>query len=306
MTIQLTVETLSALAPIPLPPQMFPCITSLLSFHVMLQVLNGVVLLCMTCDIWCRLDYEVAELTWENGQLAMHGLGPPRVPSKPEASTSPTKYTWEKPRASGTLESIVNQATSFPQRKPPFDSHSTDELAPWFNQQRAAAAASATMTMDALVPCSNRSEDRTTHVMDPVPGLGAVGKCVVDCSTRAGSCSGPVATQEEELLLTGKRARVARVPVAPEWSSRDQSVSGSATFERESQHMTRDTYDMEMGVGFTSTSMGSPENTSSAKHGTKATTADDHDSVCHSRPPVNKTVLCYILIFNACDLTFIY
>ncbi|KAJ4727195.1 Transcription factor like [Melia azedarach] len=230
------------------------------------------------------LDYEVAELTWENGQLAMHGLGPPRVPSKPEASTSPTKYTWEKPRASGTLESIVNQATSFPQRKPPFDSHSTDELAPWFNQQRAAAAASATMTMDALVPCSNRSEDRTTHGMDPVPGLGAVGKCVVDCSTRAGSCSGPVATQEEELLLTGKRARVARVPVAPEWSSRDQSVSGSATFERESQHMTRDTYDMEMGVGFTSTSMGSPENTSSAKHGTKATTADDHDSVCHSRP----------------------
>ncbi|KAJ6400386.1 hypothetical protein OIU84_015940 [Salix udensis] len=35
------------------------------------------------------LGYEVAELTWENGQIAMHGLGPPRVPSKPVASTSP-------------------------------------------------------------------------------------------------------------------------------------------------------------------------------------------------------------------------
>ncbi|KAI9078454.1 hypothetical protein K1719_039550 [Acacia pycnantha] len=29
------------------------------------------------------LDYEVAELTWENGQLSMHGLGLPKVPEKP-------------------------------------------------------------------------------------------------------------------------------------------------------------------------------------------------------------------------------
>ncbi|OMO69522.1 hypothetical protein CCACVL1_19455 [Corchorus capsularis] len=187
-------------------------------------------------------DYEVAELTWENGQLAMHSLGPPRVPTKPSLnSTAPTKYAWEKPaRASGTLESIVNQATQFPYP---------------------------TMTMDALVPCSNRSEDRTTHVMESIPGLG--GTCVVGCSTRVGSCSGPAGNQEEEVLLTGKRAKEARVPVAPEWSSKDQSAcaSASATFGRDSQHVTVDTYEKDLGVGFTSTS---PDNTS--------TKADDHDS----------------------------
>lgn len=239
-----------------------------------------------------ELDYEVAELTWENGQLAMHGLGPPRVTAKAAANnTSPTKNT-----CSGTLESVVNQATSLPQAqrngKPPL----LDELAIapcWFHQQ------SHTMTaMDALVPCSNsRSEDRTTHVMDPVPRLGGT------CSTPVDSCSGPVpvpASPKDDDVLNGKRAKVARAPVAPEWSSRDQSFSGSATFGRESQHVTvtRDTYDMdmdmdmdmEMGVSFTATSMGSPENTSSAKQGTKATIADDHDSVCHSRPPVTSNL----------------
>lgn len=47
-------------------------------------------------------NYEVAELTWENGQLAMHGLGG-LLP------TAPTKPTWG--RAGDTLESIVHQAT---------------------------------------------------------------------------------------------------------------------------------------------------------------------------------------------------
>ncbi|WMV49584.1 hypothetical protein MTR67_042969 [Solanum verrucosum] len=62
-----------------------------------------------------RMDYELAELTWENGQVVMHGLGPPRVPNKPLSSPSPTKYAWDnKPHAAagGTLESIVNQATT--------------------------------------------------------------------------------------------------------------------------------------------------------------------------------------------------
>ncbi|PSR95785.1 Transcription factor like [Actinidia chinensis var. chinensis] len=47
-------------------------------------------------------NYDVAELTWENGQLAMHGLGglPPTAPPKP-------KCGW----AGDTLESIVHQAT---------------------------------------------------------------------------------------------------------------------------------------------------------------------------------------------------
>ncbi|XP_019248834.1 PREDICTED: transcription factor PIF7-like [Nicotiana attenuata] len=46
---------------------------------------------------------EVAELTWENGQLAMHRLGN-NLPNEQ------TKHTWE--RASDTLESVVHQATN--------------------------------------------------------------------------------------------------------------------------------------------------------------------------------------------------
>ncbi|CAK9148013.1 unnamed protein product [Ilex paraguariensis] len=48
-------------------------------------------------------NYEVAELTWENGKLAMHGHGGINIP------TVPTKPTWG---ATGdTLESLINQAT---------------------------------------------------------------------------------------------------------------------------------------------------------------------------------------------------
>ncbi|XP_057487136.1 transcription factor UNE10-like isoform X2 [Actinidia eriantha] len=201
------------------------------------------------------LDYEVAELTWENGQLAMHGLGPPRVSNKPPL-TSPAKYTWDKPNAGGTLESIVNQATCLPHWNP-----AADELVPWFNQHRATAvaSASATMTMDALVPCSAAKTE----------GMGS-GTCVVESLTRVGSCS--VANSE------AREAEAARgyVAAAQEWNSRDPSVSGSATCGREKL----DTCETELGVGaFTSTSTGSLD---SAKQGSKATTADDHDS-CRSR-----------------------
>ncbi|XP_052194849.1 transcription factor UNE10 [Diospyros lotus] len=227
------------------------------------------------------LDYEVAELTWENGQLAMHGLGPPRAASKQlPANSLPAKYTWDKPRAGGTLESIVNQATFFPKGKPA----ACEELVPWFDD-RQAAAASATMTMDALVPCSNGTQEPAAsgHVLE------GIGTCWVGCSTRVGSCSGATTTNNTLENNTGeavKGARPANVPVgaaAPEWSSRDNSVSGSATYSRQ---MTLDTCERELGpCVFTSTSMGSPENTSSGKQGTKTTTTgDDHDSVCHSRP----------------------
>ncbi|KAI7985316.1 Transcription factor UNE10 [Camellia lanceoleosa] len=49
-----------------------------------------------------KSNYEVAELTWENGQLAMHGLGGllPTTPTKPTGG-----------RSGDTLESIVHQAT---------------------------------------------------------------------------------------------------------------------------------------------------------------------------------------------------
>ncbi|KAG5522767.1 hypothetical protein RHGRI_034795 [Rhododendron griersonianum] len=49
-------------------------------------------------------NYEVAELTWQNGQLAMNGLS-----SGGLLPTGPTKPTWN--RAGDTLESVVHQAT---------------------------------------------------------------------------------------------------------------------------------------------------------------------------------------------------
>lgn len=230
---------------------------------------------------WCRLDYEVAELTWENGQLAMHGLGQPRVLEKPVASAVVSKYPWDKPRAGGTLESIVNQATGLPHLKSLPDGINED-LVPWFDHDRAvaatAAAASVTMTMDALVPCSNNNNEAAAthhpkHVMESVPSAPVT--CVGGSSTRVGSCSGG-AINPNDAFLPRKRESVARATSTQDWSSRDQSITGSATFERGSPHVTFETCDL-----------GSPENTSSDRPCTKTITVDDHDSVCHSRPQAN-------------------
>ncbi|XP_042055351.1 transcription factor UNE10-like isoform X2 [Salvia splendens] len=114
------------------------------------------------------------QLTWENGQLAMHGLGVPRVVGKQSASSSPA--TWDKPRAGGTLESVVNQATFYP--PPP-----AADLMPWFESHCAMAnpgpTGSVTATMDALVPCAKNVHERQEHA--------------AACSTRVGSCSGAAA-----------------------------------------------------------------------------------------------------------------
>ncbi|KAK6920331.1 Myc-type, basic helix-loop-helix (bHLH) domain [Dillenia turbinata] len=141
--------------------------------------------------------------------------------------------------------------------------------------------------MDALVPCS-RTEDQSGHLM---------GACVVGCSKRVGSCGGAVEEERERFGgVEATRARVAAAAAAmtrtglvtQQDASNSVSVSGSTTFGRDSKQVTTgDTSDREreLGVyGFTSTSQESPENTSSGKTPTKATTADDHDSVCHSRP----------------------
>lgn len=112
-----------------------------------------------------RFDYKVAELTWENGQLAIQGLGPPRPSSSP-------KHTWEKPRAGGTLESIVDHATCLPP-------HKGDDglLPPWFKLNRHPSATA----NDALVPCSKPThsvdDDDDTRVPDPHPTLGAFRTC---------------------------------------------------------------------------------------------------------------------------------
>eukprot|EP00262_Sarcandra_glabra_P003188 TRINITY_DN1374_c0_g1_i1.p1 TRINITY_DN1374_c0_g1~~TRINITY_DN1374_c0_g1_i1.p1 ORF type:complete len:315 (+),score=13.70 TRINITY_DN1374_c0_g1_i1:247-1191(+) len=213
------------------------------------------------------LDYEVAELTWENGQLAMHCLGPPRVTGKPLS-----KYAWEKPRVGGTLESVVKQATLL---QPCKALPRADDLVPWFDHHRTTAAS---LTMDALVPCSKR----TTNSIDDHSNHVRVGTCLVGSSTRVGSCSGAAPApferrERDENTVSNKRTKGS---ASREESSFNQSVSGSDTFGRESTHVTLDTCDVGVGVGFTSTSLGSPDNTSSGKH----TTIDDYDSVCNSRP----------------------
>ncbi|XP_024187314.1 transcription factor UNE10 [Rosa chinensis] len=208
-------------------------------------------------------DYEVAELTWENGQVAMHGLGLPRLPSKPAS--------WDKPRATGTLESIVNQATCTLPRfsKPPFDNTITsatgggaNKVVTWFDHHCRVATSGApsnTMTMDALVPCRNNQPDEPNSSLmidsvDTVPGvLGSSGTGVINgCSTRVGSCSATATHNEDTRRLGKHKAGVARVPATPE--CRSPSVSGSATFGMDSQQATLDTK------------------------------GSDRDSVCHSRP----------------------
>ncbi|XP_075510892.1 transcription factor UNE10-like isoform X1 [Primulina tabacum] len=215
------------------------------------------------------LDYEVAELTWKNGQLAMHGLGPPRVP--------PTKYnTWDKPRAgTGTLESIVNQATRLPYPKSVSDG-SGDDLVPRFDQRRSianpVASASVTMAMDALVPCNNINILNSND--NQVPSSHVLG-----CSTRVGSCSGIAATLDGHV---GRGKHVPRVDISG-CDDTNGSASESATCGRDSRQLTLDTCEKELvAEGFTSPSTESPENTSSCKEYSKCT-GDDHDSVCHSR-----------------------
>ncbi|KAL7121082.1 hypothetical protein ACP275_02G160800 [Erythranthe tilingii] len=234
------------------------------------------------------LDYEVAELTWENGQLAMHGLAQPRVVNKPIPSHAPTKYaTWEKPRAGGTLESIVNQATGHAQL-PKFAVEGGDvydnDLEPWIHHRRAVANhagaartdadASVTMTMDALVPCNNGNLRRSTHEnqerhsmqlpLGPAVAGNGGGTCMV------GSCSGAGIP----------RAGIRRSCRQDDDRSVSVSLSGSATCwgSDGSRQLTVDTWEREFGGGgggFTSaTSLASPEYT--------RTSDDRDDSVCHS------------------------
>lgn len=243
----------------------------------------------------------MAELTWENGQLAMHGLGQPRVtplkpqPQQPASATNlSNKYSWDKlPRGTGTgtLESIVNQAAnSLPQRKQPLPIF--DDLVPWFD--RPGPATSATMTMDALVPCAAAATADHQHkkLHDQAVTARLLNEpstvpptCVVGCSTHVGSCSGAAPAAGLQEGDARKRSRVAaavRVPVvgAGEWSGRDQySVSGSATVgrERDSLQMTMETCERE---GYTS--IGSQDNTSSGAPPETRATAEELDSVCHS------------------------
>lgn len=72
---------------------------------------------------------------------------------------------WDNPCLDGTLESIVDKATFFPDHKSVGDA--TDELVPWTT-----AVGTATRVLDALVPCTenNMVEGSSTRVINT--GLG--------------------------------------------------------------------------------------------------------------------------------------
>ncbi|KAK9120622.1 hypothetical protein Syun_018239 [Stephania yunnanensis] len=161
------------------------------------------------------LDYEVAELTCENGHIVMHGLGPPRtVRQLPKDAAA---------RANGTLESIVDQAAAaakFP---------AAEVVVPRYGGGGGGGGEGATMTM----------------AMDArVPGASAAAS-----STRVGSCS----ARAEKDAAEKKRARVAVVPVVGgtcDGCSRNNRSSVSGTCA----HVGVDTDDMELETGFASTS----------------------------------------------------
>ncbi|XP_042504175.1 transcription factor UNE10 [Macadamia integrifolia] len=237
-------------------------------------------------------DYEVAELIWANGQLALQGLGHPRIVTRPIPSLLSSKYSsWsEKPRAGGTLESIVDQAAQFLPSKslspvPHCDNATAAATHPWFNPHHTTTTTTAPphpITMDAMVPCSHPTpipstaaadDDPSSHV--PNPDNNGIGTCVGSCSV-----AGTPPEVGKQISLAGKRARVARVngTTAHEGNSNNHSASASVSM----QDARLDTCDVELDA----TSLGSRDNTSSGKpwqSSTKPTTVDDHDSVCHSR-----------------------
>ncbi|KAF3795209.1 Transcription factor [Nymphaea thermarum] len=210
-------------------------------------------------------DYEVAELTWQNGQLAMHGLGPPK-----SSSCKPLpKQVWERHQASGTLECIVNQGTGLPDKPSPV--HEAKDLSPWFR--------------DALVPCSISDAPKPT-----LPGSDGVLHRPLfehtmgsDSGAYAGSCKGALpglddrGRHEKMGAQTQQYSKRQKLAVGPEASrsGANLSISGSATFGRDDTFVSVDTYETSGHVDGLTTPVRSPENTSTAK--------DEQDSVCHSR-----------------------
>ncbi|KAG6402728.1 hypothetical protein SASPL_134937 [Salvia splendens] len=171
------------------------------------------------------LDYELADLTWENGPLAAYGLG----------------ASWEKPplRPADTLESIVDQGTC-------------GKLVPWLDHSGGGKNASAFVaSMDALVPCHNGGSDGPENCAE-VPGNGA---CTV------GSCSG-----------VGRGSCTCYTSASP-----SDTCGGGGS---DSAPLTMDSCERDFGL--TSTSLWSPENTSSGEDYTR-TSGDENDTVYCSR-----------------------
>lgn len=177
----------------------------------------------------------MAELTWEKGQLVMHGLGPARVLNKPLSTCSPTKYTC----AGGTLESLVNQATSvIPHSQKSSmdgDGDKEDDFARWFDN---CLLDTQTPTM-AVVPTSSTN---TPNSQQQVPQSIHPSKCGSVDDAKMGSSYEEIPKNFELMLYEGHN------------NTAHQTVKHRDTIE---------TDERELGVErLTAASMGSPENTS--------------------------------------------
>ncbi|XP_009411572.3 transcription factor UNE10 [Musa acuminata AAA Group] len=124
------------------------------------------------------MGYEVAELAWENGQLALHGLVPSRTGAKPGADAACGKQHLHH-HPSGTLESVVNQATGAAARSPVLEG--------WLRR-------STSVAVDALVPCQD--DVASNRIADPdAPPCCKRARMVGVCSSQgsaAGSLPGRV------------------------------------------------------------------------------------------------------------------
>lgn len=123
------------------------------------------------------MGYEIAELTWKNSQLELHGLVPPR--RSPVAAAGSAE--WSKNHRSGTLESVVNQsaAAGAGGGRRELSSH---ELADWYCGEPRHPPEAA---VDALVPCHD--------AVDNSGGARKRARMVGVCSSQ-GSAVGSLAT----------------------------------------------------------------------------------------------------------------
>lgn len=208
----------------------------------------------------------MAELAWENGRLVLHGLGHNRVEKSipKEPSSSAAAATWEKPRPSGTLEAVVDQATGA-QLSPPAPS---PDLAAWLTGPQ--AHRSTQTVMDALVPCTAAPRD---DIADQ--GIGRK-------RPRVGE-GGWVCTSQGSTAVPGAGRRGERTRVTQD-TCREDDVGFTTTTATNSASPSR----AEGADG------GSPEteNTSfgggvgcGGGGGRRLLALDDRDSVCLSRRP---------------------
>ncbi|PIA35636.1 hypothetical protein AQUCO_03500175v1 [Aquilegia coerulea] len=162
------------------------------------------------------LDYEVAELTWENGQLGLHGLGPPRViGGKPISS----KYTWEKPRASGTLESIVNQAVHRNQ------SVSVSET--FGRESRQVGADSCEMDLDTGFTSTSLDSDTNLNTIDDRDSVSHTRP-----QKQARTEEDNKSTQNDKSTISTKRSRAAAIHNQSERKRRDKINQRMKTLQK--------------------------------------------------------------------------